>query len=251
MNLLNQLPLPVIFAHRGASAHAPENTLASFKLAEEDGAAAVELDVKLSLDGQVLVMHDPNTLRTTGVDKWIHRENYSDLRKLDAAHYLNGQFVFEPVPLLRDVFECLGKRLLINIELTNYNTPNDALVEKTATLVVNCSMQDNVLFSSFSPLNLLKVRRLLPDVPVGLLALEGKDGWLNRSWIGRIFFSAIIHPYYKDVSEEYVRREHRLKRRVHVWTVNGAQQVAAMIKHKVDGIFTDDPALTKQILEEG
>ena len=154
MNLLYRLPTPVIFAHRGASGHAPENTIASFKLAEDSNAPAVELDVKLTLDGEVVVIHDPNTQRTTGVNRWVNQANYAELKELDAGSFFAEQFRGEKIPLLSDVFETLGDRILINIELTNYNSPLDSLVEKTIYEVVRYGMQENILFSSFSPINL-------------------------------------------------------------------------------------------------
>ena len=205
MNLLNRLPAPIIFAHRGASAHAPENTLAAFKLAEESGAPAVELDVKLSLDGEVVVFHDPGLERTTGVKGWLNQTTFSDLRQLDAGSFFAESFRTEKIPLLEEVFDLLAGRMLINVELTNYVSPRDALVEKTAALVMRCGMQDCVLFSSFSPANLLKARGLLPNVPVGLLAQEGSAGWWTRTFMARWFFPALIHPYHEDVTPAYIR----------------------------------------------
>jgi len=251
MNRLFQLPTPIIFAHRGASALAPENTLASFKLAEEVGARAVELDVKLSLDGEVVVIHDPTVDRTTGAKGWVNQTNLADLRQLDAGSFFSGTFKQEKIPLLEDVFNLLGTRLLINVELTNYTSPRDALVEKTAALVARCGMQDNVLFSSFSPVNLIKARGLLPEVPVGLLCSEGKSGLWTRSFIAQWFFPSMIHPYYMDVSPAYIQHEHKRNRRVNVWTVNDVDVMKKLFEAKVDGIFTDDPALAQRILEEG
>jgi glycerophosphoryl diester phosphodiesterase len=251
MNLLYQLPTPIIFAHRGACAFAPENTLAAFKMAEEVGAPAVELDVKLSLDGEIVVIHDSSVDRTTGSKGWVNQMNWADLRLLDAGSFFSKVFIGEKIPLLEEVFNLLGKRLLINIELTNYASPRDALVEKTAALVTRCGMQDYILFSSFSPINLLKARGLLPGVPVGLLSSQGPEGQWARSFIARWFFPAIIHPYRTDATPVFIWSEHRRHRRVNVWTVNDPVDMKKLFQAKVDGIFTDDPALAKHVLEEG
>jgi len=251
MNSLYQLPRPIIFAHRGACAYAPENTLAAFKLAEEVGAPAVELDVKLSLDGALVVIHDACVDRTTGAKGLVNQMNWADLRQLDAGLFFSEAFKGEKIPLLEEVFALLGTRLLINIELTNYASPKDALVEKTAALVTRCGMQDHVMFSSFSPINLLKARGLLPDVPVGLLSLQGVEGVWARSFLARWFFPAIIHPFHSDATQAFIQREHRRNRRVNVWTVNDPVEMKRLFKAKVDGIFTDDPALAKHVLEEG
>jgi glycerophosphoryl diester phosphodiesterase len=251
MNLLYQLPAPIIFAHRGACAHAPENTLAAFKLAEEAGAPAVELDVKLSLDGEVMVIHDPDVDRTTGSTGRVNQMSCADLQKLDAGRFFSESFKGEKIPLLENVFELLEGRLLINIELTNYTSPRDDLVEKTAACVVRCGMQDQVMFSSFSSTNLLKARKLLPDVPTGLLLLEGSAGWLTRSFFARFFLPEIIHPFHTDATPAFIQREHKRNRRVNVWTVNDPAEMKLLFQANVDGIFTDDPALAIRVLEEG
>src|SRR5512147_1736179 len=132
--MLTFLPQPIIFAHRGASAHAPENTLAAFELALSQGADAIELDVKLSSDGQVVVIHDPTVDRTTGAKGRVKDMTLADMRTLDAGSFFSQNFVNEKIPTLEEVFETMGKRLFINVELTNYTTPRDHLVETVCML---------------------------------------------------------------------------------------------------------------------
>jgi glycerophosphoryl diester phosphodiesterase len=151
------------------------------------------------------------------------------------------------VPSLRQVFEELGKKLYINVELTNYATPRDQLPEKVAELVKQYHLEDWVLFSSFNPFNLLRIRRLLPECPVAILALEGTAGWLARSFIGGWFAPQIVHPYLRDATKTYIRRQHDRKRRVHVWTVNEPADMQRLFKDEVDGIFTDDPVRAQQL----
>ncbi|MCE1254979.1 MAG: glycerophosphodiester phosphodiesterase [Anaerolineae bacterium] len=251
MNLLYGLSTPVLFAHRGASALAPENTLAAFKLAETSRAVAVELDAKLSADGVVMVIHDPTLKRTTGVEGWVNRFRYEELKRLDAGSFLSPEFKGEKIPTLEEVFELLENRLLINVELTNYTSPRDALVEKVVSLVKKHRLQESVIFSSFSPLNLIKARSLLPEVPGGLLATEGFSGAWARSFMARWFFPRLIHPYFQDTSEAFIQNQHTHQRRVHVWTVNDPLEMKRLFKAGVDGIFTDDPLLAQRTLEAG
>jgi glycerophosphoryl diester phosphodiesterase len=248
--MLTSLPQPIIFAHRGASAHAPENTLAAFELALAENADAIELDVKLSADGHAIVIHDPTVDRTTGHHHRVKDLPLRELRALDAGSFFSEKFHGEKIPTLEEVFEAVGKRTFINIELTNYNTPRDPLVETVCTLVKKCGLEEHVMFSSFFAYNLSKARAYLPEVPRGLLAL---DGWLG-AWARSFGFAfgkyQALHPYLADVTSQQVQRVHRLNRRIHVWTVNAAEDMRRLFDWGVDAIFTDDPQLAVQVRGE-
>ena len=192
--MLTSLPQPIIFAHRGASAHAPENTLAAFELALAQGADGIELDVKLSRDGHVIVIHDPAVKRTTGAAGRVRDLALSDLQALDAGSFFSDQFRGEKIPTLEQVFEALGKRTFINVELTNYTTPRDHLVESVCMLVKRFALQKRVMFSSFFASNFLKARAYLPDVPCGLLALGGLLGAWARSFGFAFGKYEALHP---------------------------------------------------------
>jgi glycerophosphoryl diester phosphodiesterase len=248
--MFKQMSRPVIFAHRGAKAHAPENTLASFELAAQCGAPAIELDVKLTADKEVVVLHDPTLDRTTNGHGRLVDHTLAQIRELDAGSCFSPEFRGERIPTLSEVFEAVGKKVFINVELTNYETTGDDLVERVVALVRRHSMQERVLFSSFHPFNLMKARRLIPEIPLGLLALEGNPGWWMRGLGSWVFPHDALHPYTLDVDAHLVERVHHRGRRVHVWTVNQPEDMRRLFDLKVDGIFTDDPALALQILAE-
>ncbi|HEY9528220.1 MAG TPA: glycerophosphodiester phosphodiesterase family protein [Anaerolineales bacterium] len=248
--MLTSLSQPVIFAHRGASAHAPENTLAAFELALAQNADAIELDVKLSADGVVVVIHDPTVDRTTGSHGQGKDLSFQQLRSLDAGGFLSEKYRGEKIPSLEEVFEALGKRTFINVELTNYRTPRDSLVETVCMLVKKFGLQKHVLFSSFFASNLSKAHAYLPDVPMGLLAFNGFLGAWARSFGFNFGGYQALHPYLKDVSAQQVQRVHRLNRRIHVWTVNAAADMRRLFHWGVDAIFTDDPQLAVQVRSE-
>ncbi len=251
MSWLEKLPQPVIFAHRGASAWAPENTLAAFRLAIEHGAPSIELDVKLTADRQVVVLHDQTVDRTTNGHGDLRQFTLADLRELDASNRFSAQYQGERIPTLAEVFEAVGEQVYINIELTNYASTRDGLPEQVAGLVRKYSIQDRVMFSSFHARNLVRVSRLFPQTPVGLLALEGRAGRLARGLVGRWVSPAFIHPYFQDVNERFMRRQKHLHRRVHVWTVDDPQEMLHLASLGVHGIFTDDPRLALRILNQG
>ena len=248
--MLTSLAQPVIFAHRGASAHAPENTLAAFELALEQKADAIELDVKLSADGRAVVIHDSTLDRTTGTHGRVKDLSLAELQLLDAGSFFSEKYRGEQIPTLEQVFEAVGKRTLINVELTNYTTPRDQLVEMVCMLVKKFGLQKSILFSSFFGSNLSKAQAYLPEVPRGLLAF---DGWLG-AWARSFGFNfgryQALHPYLKDVTPQQVQRVHRLNRRIHVWTVNAAEDMRRLFHWGVDAIFTDDPQLAVQVRSE-
>jgi len=239
--LLDDLPSPIVFAHRGDSAHAPENTLAAFEQAARKGADAIELDAKLSADGVVVVIHDPTVDRTTDGRGKISRLPLAALREFDAG---NG----EKIPTLEEVFEAVGNRLLINVELTNYKTPKDSLVEKVAALVKRHHLEERVLFSSFLPRNLKEAAARLPQTPRGLLALPGLLGAWSRSFGFSFGEYQALHPHLRDATLVQIARVLQLGRRVHVWTVNDAEDIRRLHTWGVDGIFTDDPLLALRAL---
>ncbi len=248
--MLESLHQPVIFAHRGACAHAPENTLAAFELALAQGADGIELDVKLSADGHVVVIHDAMVDRTTGEHGRVKDLSLAELRTFDAGSFFAEKFRGEKIPTLEEVFETLGNRTFINVELTNYNTPRDHLVESVCMLIKRFSLQKRVLFSSFFASNLSRARDFLPDVPRGLLAFGGLLGAWARSFGFAFGKYQALHPNLKDVTPQQVQRVHRLGRRVHVWTVNAAEEMRRLFGWGVDAIITDDPQAAVQIRGE-
>lgn len=248
--MLESRPQPVIFAHRGASAHAPENTLAAFELALMQKADGIELDVKLTMDGHVVVIHDATVDRTTGAKGKVRDLSLADLRALDAGSFFSEKFQSEKIPTLEEVFEAVGKRTFINIELTNYNSPTDHLVESVCMLVKKFGLQESIMFSSFFALNLSRARSHLPKVPRGLLAFPGLLGAWARSFGFAFGRYQALHPNLKDTTHQQIQRVHRLRRRIHVWTVNAAEDMRRLFNWGVDAIFTDDPQLAVQVREE-
>jgi glycerophosphoryl diester phosphodiesterase len=249
--MLFDLPRPVVFAHRGSSAHAPENTLAAFSLALQQGANAIELDSMLSADGHAVVIHDENLNRIAGIDKEVKQLTLTELKALDAGKYFNASFEGERIPTLIEVFETVGKKIFINIELKNLSTPTDDLPKKVAELVRRFGLEEYIIFSSFNPLALIRIHQLLPQMPIGLLADSGWLGYWARSGIGRLIKYDALHPWLGDVSNNMVASSHSRGKRVHVYTVNNPVDIRRMVDLDVDGFFSDDPVLALQTLNRG
>jgi glycerophosphoryl diester phosphodiesterase len=249
MNRIFQISHPVVFGHRGASAYAPENTMASFLLAKEHGADAIEFDVKLSADGEIVVMHDQTLNRTTNGKGKVRDFPLAALNKLDAGSSFSADFAGEPIPTLRVVLETLGDQIYYNIELTNYGSIFDDLAKKAASLVMNFGLEDNVLFSSFSPLALFQAKRTAPNVPVALIGLRGLEGKLAHSFIFRGVSPEIVNPFISNVTKEFVDRQHSIGRRVNPWTVNTPDDFHRLCQLGVDGMITDDPLMLRKLLD--
>ncbi|NPV84494.1 MAG: glycerophosphodiester phosphodiesterase [Anaerolineae bacterium] len=249
MNQIYHLPHPLVFAHRGASAHAPENTLAAFRMAQEQGAPAIEMDAKLSADGEVVIIHDTSVDRTCNGRGKVKNLTLEELRRLDAGSFFSPYYHSERIPTLTEVLEQFGGRIYLNIELTNYSSPLDHLPEKVAALVTRYALLDWVLFSSFNLLNLVRIRQVLPQAVVAILALPGKRGWLARGALGRLAAPGFLHVFHQDATYKLCQRQHHLKRKVYAWTVNEIAEMRRLLSINVDGIFTDDPQKALEILK--
>src|SRR3954465_9330714 len=165
---------PLIYAHRGASADAPENTLAAFRLALEQGADGIELDAQRCASGEVVVVHDESLLRTTGHAALVTRTPWSTLRALDAGAWKAERFRGERVPLLAEVLAAFP--LLVNVELKCERSDDRGLTAEVVRIVREGGAEERVLLSSFNPLCLLRARTLAPRIPRALL-FESDQHW--------------------------------------------------------------------------
>ncbi len=239
----DSLPHPTVIAHRGASRYAPENTLAAFRLAVAQHADAIELDAKLTRDGRIVIMHDSTVDRTTNGHGAVHKMTWHDLQKLSAGGEPNDPET--AVPLLADVLQTVSDDLMVNIELTNYASPTDALPDKVADLITELGIQHRVWISSFNPLTLWRFARRMPDVPIGFL-IDERYPWLYRL-IGRFIRHEAVEPPLSLVHAQDVAQWHQQGKRVLVYTVNQAEDMRRLFQWNVDGIYTDDPPLAEKV----
>ena len=160
-----------IYAHRGASGYAPENTLRAFALAADMGADGVELDVQISKDGRLVVFHDDELSRLTGFTGSVADYTYAELCRMPVIHAVDAT-ERDVAPLLEDVLALLHERgLSVNIELKNSRAAFPALEEKTLEAVEKAGMREKTIYSSFNHYSLLKVRRLDPNAVCGLFTI--------------------------------------------------------------------------------
>lgn len=240
---------PLIFGHRGAKAHVTENTMPSFERALADGAEGVELDVRTSADGAVVVMHDPDLKRMTdGRD--VRRCEQLLAREL-AEVELEGSL---HAPLLADVLDWAdGRDALVNVELKHDTHDKAALARGVAHLLRGrARVARRVMFSSFEPELLARVAMLLPDIPRAFLVHKGQK--LAHTPIAALIARAVsavaLNPERTLCSPNRVAAWQRRGLLLNVWTVNHGGEARDLDRLGVDGIITDDPALVRSALED-
>ncbi len=251
MNLLEHLPRPVIFAHRGVTVDAPENSLKSFMRAIDAGAEAIELDTRLTLDGEVVVFHDRNLKRMTGVDRELKTMTLEELRSLFLVHPSGKGKKQEKIPTLEEVVHACKGRLYFNIELASYGLYEDTLPRQVCIIVNKFNLEKEMMFSSFDPRKLSQAQQILKGVPVALITMPGLVGGISEALFAGQYSPSIVHPHFSRITRDYLQAHHASGMRVHAWTVNDEKNIRSLIEWGVDGIITDVPSLARKIREAG
>ena len=188
--------MALIYAHRGASAYAPENTLEAYRMALEMGADGVELDVHLSKDGELMVIHDIGLERTTDGHGRVCDYTLKELKKLDAC---NGMQTYRGVriPTLREVYELLGPAgAMVNAEIKTTDCFYPGIEEKLLELEKEMGMAGRIIYSSFNHYTIANLRQLDSDVKLGLLYMSGLyEPWHYAKHVGAQF----IHPFFPSL----------------------------------------------------
>lgn len=234
------MPRPKIYAHRGASAYAPENTMPAFELACEMGADAFELDVHLTKDGKAVVIHDDTVDRTGDGSGAVESMTYEELSGLD---FSNGMEDFSGVkiPLLEEVFGlAYRKSVFVNVEIKENRLQNSyPILDRVLEIEKRCGMFGNVIYSSFNHYLLRELKKISESIPIGILYLGGLvDVWEYAEKLG----AQAVHPYYACLGDSALAPEcHRRHIAVNAWTVNDEADILAAIRAGADGIISNRP----------
>ena len=228
-----------MWGHRGASFDAPENTVASFLLAREQGADGVELDAQRCGSGEVVVLHDESLGRTTGFAGLIAETPWSLVRTLDAGSRKSMRFRGERVPLLAQVLEAFP--LLVNVELKCDRADDRGLTGEVVRIVREARAQGRVLLSSFNPLCLLRARLLAPGIPRALLFESEQDFWLRSALSAPALAVGALHPEQVLATPARIARWRRRGYQLGCWTVDDAEAAGRLYDAGVSGILTNRP----------
>lgn len=228
---------PPVFAHRGASYYAPENTMAAFAKAYELGIQWLEFDVMLTADQQVVVIHDETLDRTTNGTGEVHQYRYAELQQLDAGSWFGSAFSGQRIPLLKDVIHWMQQhQMKANIEL-KAQPGQEQLIAKQVLAIIGQTSQ-NHLISSFSHGILYAVRNLDADCWIGLLM----DEWLNDWHVICEELNAVsVHTNHDIINPERVAAIKSTQRPVYCYTVNDRNRAQELFSWGVDAVYSDCP----------
>lgn len=239
---------PIVIAHRGASAYAPENTMASFKKALEIGAGGIELDVQLSRDGHLVVIHDEMLDRTSNGKGWVKDKSLEELKSLDFGSWHSAGCAGEKIPLLEEVMELLkDKDILLDIEIKSGVVLYQGIEEKTADMIMKYNMADRVIVSSFNHYSLAWLKKIQPVIKTGILYVAGLyEPWKYAASVG----ACAIHPLFYNIHPEIMTGCKQNGILVNPYTVDQPEMIQKVALAGVDGIITNVPDTALKVLDE-
>lgn len=236
------------FAHRGFSGKYPENTMLAFKKAIEVGADGIELDVQLTKDGEVVIIHDETIDRTTDGEGFVCEYTYDELKKIDASYIYKDKYGFNPIPTLKEYFE-LVKDLdfITNIELKTGINEYLGIEEKVYKLIKEFRLESKVIISSFNHFSILRMKKIAPEL---------KYGFLSETWIidageyCKKYGVSCYHPHFKNLIPSVIDELKKNNIEINTWTVNKKEDIEYLISKNIDILIGNYPDLIKKTLKE-
>jgi glycerophosphoryl diester phosphodiesterase len=237
--------MTLIFAHRGYSAMNPENTMIAFQEAAKAGADGLELDVQMTKDGELVVIHDEKVDRTTDGSGYVKDLTYQEIRKLDAGHKFKKWFQKNQIPSLTEVLEWMTtNKLLCNIELKNGIFPYEGMEAKVIQLVRKYGLSERIILSSFNHYSIVYCYRLAPEIETAPLLSE----WLYMPWIyAQSIQAKAIHPKYYPIIDDLIVQSIANGVAVRPYTINKEAAMKRLFSIGCSAIITDDPVKALKI----
>lgn len=234
------------FAHRGFSGKYPENTMLAFQKAVELGVDGIELDVHLSRDGELMVIHDESVSRTCGVQGLVKDLTAAELRALDASYLYRGQMGVNPIPTLREYCSLVHDLPLVtNIELKTNQFEYPGIEQKVYDMILEFGLSDRVILSSFNHFSILRMQGIAPELKYGLLS----ESWLVNA--GKYVHDMGIpcyHPIHGNLLEEHVRELKAYGLEINTFTVNTEADVRRLAALGIDAVIGNFPDMAKAVL---
>lgn len=226
----------LIFGHRGAMGYAPENTMPSFNLAISMGVDGIELDVHMTKDGEVVVIHDFTVDRTTNGRGYVKNLTLREIRELDAGVRFGGKWRGVRIPTLEEVFREFGRRVRYKIEIKRGSDYYPGIERRVVELIRRYNVDGQIISFDYDALN--NVRAIDRDIEIGIIFI-GRVGWfidiarrLNAQW---------LHAAHDLIDNEGVELAHRLGFKVGAWTVNDEEKARELLNLGIDDITTNYP----------
>jgi len=232
---------PLIFAHRGASKAAPENTLPAFEAAIRLGADGIELDVQYSSDGALVIFHNDTLGKTSDGAGRVTAHTLAELRALDAGSWFGPSFAGTRIPILDEALDLMKGKLLVNVELKVLGTLRSGMGADAVKAIRAHGMADQVVISSFNPFALHQAKGAGPQIECALLLAHDLPGWMRWGFTRRYSRADGLHPDFEMVNEAYMAEARQLGMPVRVWTVDDEAEMHRLIALGVDSIITNVP----------
>lgn len=237
------------FAHRGFSGKYPENTMLAFQKALESGADGIELDVQLTRDNRLVIIHDERVDRTTDGTGFVRDFTLSDIQQLNAAGTYAYTLPPVSIPTFREYCHWVKQTdLLTNIELKNGVYDYPGIEAEVWQVLQEFQLQDQVIISSFNHASILRMKQLAPQLTYGLLT----ESWLiNPGKYTRDLGVACYHPLYGSLTDDTVAEIKRQGIRINTFTVNDEEAVRKLLKQGIDCVITNYPDMVRRIVQGG
>lgn len=236
--------LPLLFAHRGYSRRAPENTMAAFFAARSSSIPGIELDVHRCGSGELVVIHDFDLKRLAGVDLAVESTDLATLRSLDVGTWFSPDFAGERIPLLEELFEALGSTVYYDIEIKSRSTRPDGLERDLVATIRSRRLVGRCIISSFNPAAIREARRLAPEIPTALIYSRDREvPVLLRHGEGRFVSGCrVLKPDHRTITRAgMVVNQRLLGYPVIAWTVDDAAVAKGLLDRGVIGLISNDP----------
>ncbi|MGB7337492.1 MAG: glycerophosphodiester phosphodiesterase family protein [Phototrophicaceae bacterium] len=230
----------LVFGHRGASAYRPMNTIPAFEFAADQGADGVELDVHLTKDGELIIVHDFTIDHTTNGSGTVTDMTLAELKSFDAGSWFGADYAGLQLPTLDEVFEAVGQRLIINVEIKSLSQTADGTEEAVAACIRKHNMSERVIVSSFNPYILPRFRAIDPEIPIGYLLHPASVSDQSHTIVTPSHYEA-LHYFHEMIGDEELSFALENNAVINTWTVNDPELAKLLVGKGVRGIITDTP----------
>lgn len=235
-------PLEVT-AHRGYSAAYPENTIPAFKGAIQVGADWAELDVQQTADGEVIVMHDSNLKRTTGLDKEVWQVTWDEIKDLDNGSWFDKKYQTVRIPTLEEVLKVCRGKIHLNIEIKPSGHDKD-LEEQVAKLLKKYHMRDTCVVSSLKYDSLRKIKQADDSIETAYITSVSYGNFTDLEYADGYSVESTL------LSKSFVNKAQKAGKQIYVWTVNSEERLEKVVGMGIDNVITDDPVMAKELIYE-
>lgn len=232
-----------VTAHRGYSAAYPENTIPAFKGAIQVGADWAELDVQQTADGEVIVMHDSNLKRTTGLDKEVWQVTWDEIKDLDNGSWFDKKYQTVRIPTLEEALKVCRGKIHLNIEIKPSGHDKD-LEEQVAKLLKKYHMRDTCVVSSLKYDSLRKIKEADDSIETAYITSVSYGNFTDLEYADGYSVESTL------LSKSFVNKAQKAGKQIYVWTVNSEERLEKVVGMGIDNVITDDPVMAKELIYE-